>query len=99
MGGKILQYVYDLTSPIKLFNKYDFAADSLSCEYAYVVDLDKNTFEVYQGFNHKPLTSKDRFYSLTDEKEIEKDSMRRESREKYYPVKLLVSMNLKKLLS
>lgn len=97
MGGKILQYVYDLTNPIKLFNKYDFAADSLFCEYAYVVDLDKNKFEVYQGFNHEPLTPKDRFYSLTDEKEIQKDSMHRESREKYYPVKLLVSMNLKKL--
>lgn len=42
----------------------DFAGDSLMCEWAYVVDLDKNTFEVYAGFNKAPLTEGDRFYSL-----------------------------------
>jgi hypothetical protein len=32
----------------------DFASDSLFCEWGYVVDLDNNVFEVYQGFNHGP---------------------------------------------
>lgn len=36
---------------IKLRDDYDFAGNSLFCEYAYVIDLDKETFEVYLGFN------------------------------------------------
>jgi len=97
MGGKILEYVYNLKTKIKVFNKYDFAVDSLFCEYAYVIDLDKNTFEVYQGFNHQPLTKKERFFSVTDELQINKEASHRDSGDKYYPVKLLMSFNLKTL--
>lgn len=43
-----------------------FAADSLMCEWAYVIDMDCNMFEVYEGFNQEPLTPKDRFYSLRE---------------------------------
>jgi hypothetical protein len=96
MGGKILDFVYNLKKKIKLFNKYDFASDSLFCEYAYVIDLDKNTFEVYQGFNHQPLTKQDRFFSMTDEASIDKRS-KDTGNDKYHPVKLLCSFNLKKL--
>jgi hypothetical protein len=31
-----------------------FAADSLFCEYGYIVDLDGQQFEVYEGFQHAP---------------------------------------------
>ena len=44
----------------------EFAADSLFCEWAYVLDLDKGILEVYEGFNKKPLTEGDRFYYLMD---------------------------------
>jgi len=37
-----------------LTNDLDFAGDSLHCEWAYVVDLDKRTFEVYEGFCKTP---------------------------------------------
>lgn len=43
-----------------------FAADSLFCEWAYVVDFDKRTFEVYKGFNKTALTECDRFYFLRE---------------------------------
>lgn len=51
---------------VGLVNKESFAADSLFCEWAYVIDLDKNVLEVYQGFNKTPLTIEDRFYPLQD---------------------------------
>jgi len=40
----------------ELQNTIGFAGDSLMCEYAYVVDLDNNEFEIYEGFNQSPIT-------------------------------------------
>ena len=70
---------------IGLVDKSSFAGDSLFCEWAYVVDLDKNTFEVYQGFNKTPLTENDRFFYLQEEKE------------EYKPVKMVKSYLLNNL--
>ena len=78
-------------SEILIDNQTDFAADSLFCEWAYVVDLDKGTFEVYQGFNQTPLTETDRFYPL--------QASIKEREDKYYPVKLLASFDLNNLPS
>jgi len=62
LGGKILEAVASSEdAEILLRNSIDFAGDSLSCEYAYVVDLDKGTFEVYEGFNKAPLPAGERF--------------------------------------
>jgi len=60
-GAEILELVYNDKAG-KLMNKEAFAADSLFCEWAYVIDLDKNTFEVYEGFNQTPLEPSERFY-------------------------------------
>jgi hypothetical protein len=35
----------------ELYNKKSFAGESLFCEWAYVLDLDKMVLEVYKGFN------------------------------------------------
>jgi hypothetical protein len=43
-----------------------FAAESLFCEWAYVVDFDRRTFEVYMGFNKTPLNESDRFFFLRE---------------------------------
>ncbi|MFA6570170.1 MAG: hypothetical protein WCT77_02935 [Bacteroidota bacterium] len=87
-GAKILEVIYKAPSKLKeipLSNSIEFANESLFCEWAYVVDFDTNTFEVYNGFNKKPLTKKDRFYS------------RQQSTSKYFGIKLLKSYKLDKL--
>lgn len=61
-GGDILELIQESSEPLPLRLDVDFAADSLFCEYAYVVDFDKNTFEVFEGFNEEPLAEGERFY-------------------------------------
>jgi hypothetical protein len=39
---------------IAIQDSIDFAGDSLFCEWAYVIDFDKGTLEVYKGFNQDP---------------------------------------------
>lgn len=88
-GAKILGMVAGSTGEIKLQNSLDFSQDSLFCEWAYVIDFDKNTFEVYQGMNMSPLDESERFYAA-DQKEDENGM---------YPVKLLKSFDLSALPS
>lgn len=88
IGAKILQIIYEAEKPLKLVNSLDFAANSLFCEWAYVVDLDNNKLEVYEGFNGEPLVKGERFYFLQDS--LEEDSG-------YYPVKLVTSFDINNL--
>jgi hypothetical protein len=75
-GGDILSYIQD-GGVRELQDSIDFAADSLFCEWAYVLDLDNKVLEVYKGFNKAPLPKKDRF-----------KSMEKNKGDKYYPVRL-----------
>jgi hypothetical protein len=98
-GADILQMIMESEEEINwVTDSSEFAGDSLFCEWAYVVDLDKNVFEVYQGFNNKPLTIEDRFYYLTAE--ADKENQRRKdygSDSMYYPIKMIKSYNLNDL--
>lgn len=69
-GAAILDRILESTDDvIWLRDSTDFAGDSLFCEYAYVIDLDKEKFEVYQGFNQQPLEEGERFKNVkVDEK-------------------------------
>lgn len=79
-GCKILDFVNESQAEsIKLVNGIEFAMDSLFCEWAYVIDLNENTLEVYKGFNKEPLKIGERFYKYN--KKIKADS-------EYYPIKL-----------
>lgn len=61
-GAKVLALVMEGEGERLLSNSITFAGDSLMCEYAYVVDLDKRTFEVFKGFNKGPMdATTDRF--------------------------------------
>lgn len=65
-----------LTDARVYVDAYAFLADSLFCEWAYVINLDENVFEVYEGFA-KRKHSKGRYATMerTDDK--------------YHPVKLI----------
>jgi hypothetical protein len=84
-GGEVLQLIQDTElDEILLNDESEFVKDSLFCEWAYVVDFDTNTFEVYEGFNKTPLDKSERFYSD-------------ENNQGYYPVKLVKSFDLNNL--
>lgn len=90
LGSEILKSINECEDEvIYIRDDTKFAADSLFCEWAYVVDLDKRQLEVYQGFNHTPLTEQDRFFYLQKNKEDKE----------YYPIKLVKSFSLDKLPS
>ena len=62
IGAKVLYDIYE--GKVKeLKNSIEFAKDSLFCEFCYVIDLDKNTLEIYRGFSKEPLKKSERFYS------------------------------------
>jgi len=63
-GYKVLGIVYDSKEKIKLADNIDFAGESLFCEWAYVIDFDKNTLEVFQGYNKTPLKENERFFNI-----------------------------------
>ena len=85
-GAEILDIIMNADRPIKVINSIQFAADSAFCEWGYVIDLDKNTFEVFRGLNYDPLTESDRFYSLDNSSGV-------------HPIKLLKSYDLNSLPS
>ena len=90
MGSDVLDYVVSELKPILVMDEA-FADDSLFCEWAYVIDLDTNTFEVYEGFNKEPLTEADRFFTG------ETPDTCFDGSSGYHPVKLAASYNLSSL--
>ncbi|MGC4129269.1 MAG: hypothetical protein QM564_06850 [Bergeyella sp.] len=87
IGGEILDELlkYKDLEEIILANAYAFAANSYWCEWAYVIDLDKNVLEVYRGNNTFGISKEDRFYPLYD------------GENEYYPVKIVASFLLENL--
>lgn len=69
-GAKILELVQN-SGVRKLHSELEFAADGLFCEWAWVIDFDKRTFEAYRGFCKDKPYPIDRFYFLKDKQEGE----------------------------
>lgn len=79
MGAAVLEYIQDSSTEVLLGSDIEFAKESLYCEWAYVIDLDKNTLEVYEGFN-KSAVENERFAGHVDDG--------------YGPVKLVTTYSL-----
>ena len=79
LGANILYHI--MAGDIEKVQKHEsFASDSLFCEWCYVLDLDNDALEVYEGFIKKPHEG-ERFSHLFKEVEHRGDQ--------YYPVKLV----------
>lgn len=90
LGAEILENVASSTEDEILLRDYiAFAGNSLMCEYAYVIDLDANTFEVYKGLNKSEITE-GRFVS--GDQSLEKS-------DGYEPVKLVKTYQISDLPS
>lgn len=113
MGGKILTAIMGnpvkMNEGLNEYKEHEFsvklvqdsstfAADSLFCEWAYVIDLDKGTFEVFKGFNKTPLGKDQRFRYMQDLNwHMDKKEDGTLSFNGYYPVRHLATFKLKDL--
>lgn len=79
-GSDTLAYIMEAEEPLLAPDSTAFAADSLFCEYAYVIDLDTMVFEVYLGFQEEPH-EEGRFHGLPRDGD-------------YYPVKIVAKFEL-----
>jgi len=89
-GADALRFVQENAPGVAFPFSLGFAADSLFCEWAYVVDFDKGTFEVYEGFNKEPLDESERFANVDGAEKSNKE---------YYPVRLSATFSLSDLPS
>lgn len=85
VGAKILEMVYSGDAP-EVYDSVTFAAVSLFCEWAYVIDMDHRQFETYRGFVTTLEEFPSRFSSMYDG-------------EKYYPVAHVKTYSFDKLPS
>jgi hypothetical protein len=87
-GAKILEMIQDSDGEILLYNQIEFAGDSLFCEWAWVIDFDKGTFEGYKGFNSTKMPIGERFSDIPYEI---KDKLKGTQ---YYPIQLAATFSL-----
>ena len=80
---------------VLLTDSTEFAADSVFCEWAYVIDLDNRKLEVYKGFNVSPLPKGERFQYLTDT--VDQPDHRKGKSREYWPVRHVMTYSFGKL--
>lgn len=84
LSVKLLYNIMDnKDEEILLSNDYDFGKESLFCEWAYIIDLDSKTLEVFQGYNKNKMAQDKRFFV---EKGLDSDG-------KYFGIKLVKTYN------
>ena len=62
-GAKILNLIYEGKAQ-KLFNNRKFVFNNLFCEWLYLINLDKNLFEIYTNQISRPIKGQDNISSI-----------------------------------
>ncbi len=62
-GADMLEMLLDEERTVETCDYYNFAFDSIQCEWGYVIDYDEQVFEVYKGWSRKPIKPEERFYN------------------------------------
>jgi len=97
-GAKILSYIQNTPNP-EIFMNLEFASDGLFCEFAYVVNLDTNELEIFNGFGRERLNENERFYFL--QAKADEDNAKKEeegySSTAYMPVNIIASIPFSEL--
>ena len=89
-----------LNGQVKLMiDNEDFLKDSLFCEYAYIVNLDKEVFEVWVGFQKQPQENRYKHTQEEIQKEIDwwKKERQIDHTKEYFNCKLVKEYPLSKL--
>lgn len=86
-GCNILDVIIESDQPIELMDNREFAHDSLFCEWAWVIDFDRNVFEAYRGFNKDPKANSGVFANVPNS----------EKPNEYAPVALVATFPLNNL--
>lgn len=89
-GSDILDHIANSESGLQTRDSIAFAGDGLFCEWAYFVNLDDNTLEVYKGFSKEPVPEGQRFAYLNETVDTSGNSV-------YYPITLVKTYSLTKL--
>jgi hypothetical protein len=91
-GASILELIQNSDGPVLVRDSSGFAGESRMCEYAWVIDFDAGTFEMFRGFTREPLASNERFAQAPTEDTSACGTQ-------YYQVKLAHTFMLDKLPS
>jgi len=91
IGADILDMIYNYAGDEKMMinDETKFASDSLFCEWAYLINLDTNELEVYEGFNKRKLGKTQRFKYL--EEKMDEDS------NGYFPIRCVKKYDINEL--
>lgn len=91
---EILKFVQDQEryKRLKLLNRID-VSKKYYCEWGYIIDFDKDTYEIYAGYNNSPLSNEERFYHDGFLETINHPN----GIIKIYPIKHIQSFSLSKL--
>lgn len=94
-GADVLRAISKADAEVPLRDSLAFAGDSLFCEWVWVIDLDRGTFEGFKGFNNDPVIEGERFAHLVaPENTIDRV---RKNKEPYYPCRKVGEWRLETL--
>jgi len=95
-ASEVLDKVFASDKELHLVNHASFGGDSLFCEWAYVINIDTNTLDVYEGFVNDLSESAPLFLKYKKPPKEQSQNAVHQI-EDYYPVKLAASYGLESL--